>query len=392
MSVNLTQVADIINESVCKYEGAKSYIATGDVDCDHIDSATDVSFLGKPSRANLTAKHGDVIVARMKGTIKVLEIDGALSNKIYSTGFAVLRPKPNKITSALLKHFLLSDTFQRQKNKYATGATQKAASNSGLGKVTIKNLPESLDEQKYIAKILDRADEVRKKRQQAIDTLDELLRATFLDMFGDPVLNPKGWDVKPLKKIITSIDSGKSPRCLDRRASKEEYGILKLSAVSSYKFRKDENKAVFNDFKIDQRHLIKNGDLLFSRKNTYDLVGAVALINDEVNNLLMPDLIFRLNIMPESETTAPFLWCLLSLPHIRHEIKKIASGAAGSMPNISKARLFDLKLISPKKDIQKEFEEFYHKIIKLKKKKEQALINDNNLFNALTQRAFKGEL
>ncbi len=56
----------------------------------------------------------------------------------------------------------------------------------------------SLEEQKRIAAILDKADSLRRKRQQALQLADDFLRATFLDLFGDPVTNPKGWPVKPL--------------------------------------------------------------------------------------------------------------------------------------------------------------------------------------------------
>ena len=58
------------------------------------------------------------------------------------------------------------------------------------------------EEQKRIAAILDKADAIRKKRQQAIELADQFLKSVFLDMFGDPVTNPKGWEVKPAKSIL----------------------------------------------------------------------------------------------------------------------------------------------------------------------------------------------
>lgn len=101
-----------------------------------------------------------------------------------------------------------------------------------------------LSEQKRIAAILDKADAIRRKRQQAIQLADDFLRAVFLDMFGDPVTNPKGWDVKPLSAGIRSISSGWSASGENRPCSDGEKGVLKISAVTSGVFKPEENKTV----------------------------------------------------------------------------------------------------------------------------------------------------
>ena len=75
-----------------------------------------------------------------------------------------------------------------------------------------------LEEQKRIAKILDKADRIRRKRQEAIRLTEELGRSIFLDMFGDPVTNPKGWEVVKIDQIVDAIESGWSPKCDSRIA------------------------------------------------------------------------------------------------------------------------------------------------------------------------------
>ena len=88
-------------------------------------------------------------------------------------------------------HFLNSDVAKKQLAKLSRGGTQKFVSLGNLRKLKIPLPP--LAEQCRIASILDQADELRQKRQQAIEKLDQLLQATFIDMFGDPISNPKGW-------------------------------------------------------------------------------------------------------------------------------------------------------------------------------------------------------
>ena len=86
--------------------------------------------------------------------------------------------------------------------------TDRAAMGQTLNKAKLKEIKiplPSLSEQKRIAEILDKADELRQKRQQSIEKLDELLQATFIDMFGDPITNPKGWEICEVGKVTDCI-------------------------------------------------------------------------------------------------------------------------------------------------------------------------------------------
>lgn len=106
-----------------------------------------------------------------------------------------------------LKHWLNSLEFRQQITKEVTGIAQKNFGPSHLKKIKISLPP--LSEQRRIASILDQADELRQKRQQAIEKLDQLLQATFIDMFGDPVSNPKGWEKVEVGKVTTCIVPGR---------------------------------------------------------------------------------------------------------------------------------------------------------------------------------------
>ncbi|MCK4345469.1 MAG: hypothetical protein KAX05_09305 [Bacteroidales bacterium] len=116
---NIVDIVNIINESVKKYSGSLSYLATGGLKDSMTLEYEFVEFSNKPSRADLTVKKGDVITARMKETKKVLEITEETQNIIVSTGFLVLRPT-QQINSRYLYHYLKSNYFQFSKDNLCT--------------------------------------------------------------------------------------------------------------------------------------------------------------------------------------------------------------------------------------------------------------------------------
>lgn len=247
-----------------------------------------------------------------------------------------------------------------------------------------------LEEQRRIAAILDKADAIRRKRKDAIALTEELLRSTFLEMFGDPVTNPKGWEVRQLGDCLKNIESGWSPKCDTREAAPDEWGVLKLGAVTYGHFNSHENKAMFSDVIPKQELEIKTGDLLVTRKNTYELVGASAFVKDTRPKLMLPDLIFRLRLLDEIDPI--YVWQVLSQQTMRFKLTRLAGGTAGSMPNISKARLRTLSIPVPPQAFQLKYREFVNQFWYKNEHQKEAEKISNALFNSLLQRAFRGEL
>ena len=216
-----TDCVDLVGSACRKFNGTKKYVSTGAVDIDHIvDTETEIiEYSGKPSRANLEVKDGDLLFAKMQGTKKTLMIDPAKANHIYSTGFCAVRAKKGILSDRCLYHLLMSDTFLSQKDKNCSGATQKAITNTGLSKIVIK-VP-SIDEQISIADQLDTVSRIIAKRYQELAALDDLIKARFVEMFGDPVTNPKGWQVIPWEGVFdtktgkldsnAAVDGGEYP-------------------------------------------------------------------------------------------------------------------------------------------------------------------------------------
>jgi type I restriction enzyme S subunit len=249
-----------------------------------------------------------------------------------------------------------------------------------------------LDEQARIVGTLDEVETLRAKRRQAITLLDDLIRSVFLDMFGDPVNNPRAWDRLPMKDFLKAIDSGSSPKCLDRPAREGEWGVLKLGAVTQCVYLQGENKALPEGEDPQARHEVKAGDLLLSRKNTPDLVGAAAYVRRTRERLLMPDLIFRLALKQDAPVDGVYLHALLTHPGKRKVLQSLASGSAASMVNISKQKLLGLLCEVPPLDLQSEFSRRVAAAEQQKEVHKTHLAALDELFASLQQRAFSGSL
>ena len=197
-----------------------------------------------------------------------------------------------QINSTYLSYFFSHLERINYFDKLLTGGTVKFINKTKMGNIEIP-LPH-LEIQEQIANTLDTAAELLTMHNQQLSELDKLIKSTFYDMFGDPVTNPMGWETIVLGNCLDRIESGWSPKCQDRAAVNEEWGICKLSAVTRGYYKETENKAIFKETKVNTALEVKNGNLLFCRKNTIELVGSCAYVFQSTMNLMIPDTIFRL--------------------------------------------------------------------------------------------------
>jgi type I restriction enzyme S subunit len=300
--------------------------------------------------------------------------------------------KPDEVYVPYLESYLRSP---QARHLYSTKMRGAVARRRSLTKKDFLNLevpfPER-NQQIRIVQVLNRVEALVIQKKVEIHELNSLMNSIFFEVFGDPTLNEKGWCKKPLGKVLTNIDSGWSPRCETIPAKHDEWGVLKLGAVSQGEFKAEENKAMLPGMEPKVQHEVKVGDLLFARKNTYELVAATAYVSETRAQLLMPDLIFRLVIEDKNEVDPIFLWKLLSYPSQRKEIQSLAAGAAGSMPNISKAKLLTAEIPVPDIEIQHKFIDIVNKVESIKKYYLTSLKDLEELYGSIRQKAFKGEL
>lgn len=266
----------------------------------------------------------------------------------------------------------------------AHGATMKH-----LTKPVFDALPFYLppyEKQCEIAEILDKVTSLISLRKQQLAKLNELVKARFVEMFGNPSNNSLGFPYEPLSNCLLSIENGKSFVCSNDMRQEENPAILKLSAVTYGVYQQDENKAILDSSMFVKSAEVHKGDLLFTRKNTPELVGMCAYVNDTAPNLMMPDLIFRLNT--NEKINKIFLWKLINHEFFRGKIQNIATGSAKSMSNISKERLEKLAIILPPLHLQNDFAALVERVDQQKQTVQQSLEKLELMKKALMQEYF----
>ena len=271
---------------------------------------------------------------------------------------------------------------------YSNNAVVPILNNRTLETVKIPLPP--LDLQKKIAATLDAADLYRQKTKALINKYDELTQSLFLEMFGDPVSNPKGWKVNLLKKIASKIGSGSTPR--GGKEAYKERGVSLIRSMNVYdnKF-KYKNLAFIDDYQAEKLKnvIVEKNDVLFN------ITGASICRSSVVPINVLPA---RVNqhvsiIRPvNSVIISKFLVHFLISENVKNKLLGVGSGGGAVMEAITKEQLQNIEVILPPLDLQNQFAERVQAIEKQKSQAQASLAQAEDLFNSLLQRAFKGEL
>jgi len=318
---------------------------------------------------------GDLVIAVSgnPGLPAILEKDACIHD-----GFVGLRSlNRTRISVDYLYCYLIF--FKEQINNKAVGAIFKNLTTHQIADIKIPLPP--LEEQKRIAAILDKADAVRRKRQEAIRLTEELLRSQFLEMFGDPVTNPKGWEVKPLAKVAL-VNRGKfTPR--PRNDPKFYDGIYPfiqtgdIAAANGYltKYNQTLNElgaGVSRSFKPDTIVIAIVGAT----------IGETAILSKE---MYCPDSV--VGIEPNNS--------YLSSEYVEYALRSWKDIFRSQAPETARANinleiLRPLSIALPPFKMQEDFQEIYRRVHAVKYR--EKLVLYDKLFNSLLQRAFQGEL
>ena len=360
------------------YVGEKNYVSTGAVSCDHInpDAIEKYAYSALPSRANLTANAGDILFAKMKGTKKTLLLDAETENNIYSTGFFAVRAREEHITNEMLYHLLGSEYFLTQKDQYASGATQQAVTNEGLKQVYVTVPP--YEKQATGARCLTLLENLIAKRQEQLKTFDMLVKARFVEMFGDPVLNPMGWEEIKLGERCEIITGNTPPR-----ADKENYGAsiewIKSDNINTPSVYLTKAVEYLSDIGLKKGRKVENGSILMTCiAGSINCIGNVAVadravaFNQQINAI----------VPGEDEPLYLYALILLSKPLIHSKTNLMLKGI------LSKNKLSEIIFPFPPLSIQKDFSTFVSHIESLKSPIRASLSELTTLKKSLLQEYF----
>ena len=270
---------------------------------------------------------------------------------------------------------------------------KKAVNQASLNQDDILSLQvrlPSLSDQQRIAGRVEQADRLVRTRRYALELTDTFLPAAFLELFGDPVKNPRCFDHVELEDELECIESGFSPICEGPRESVSQWAVLGLGAVTTGTFKPVENKRLPDDVPPRPELEVHDGDVLVTRKNTYELVAACALVRTPPQRLLLPDTIFRFRSKQGSRLSPVFLWGLFSFPSFRKRVQGLASGSAGSMPGISKDKFMGINCPVPPLPLQQKFAALVERVEQLRAVQREALRHAEHLFASLLDCAFSG--
>ncbi|WP_052322835.1 restriction endonuclease subunit S, partial [Escherichia coli] len=275
-------------------------------------------------------ERGDVLLAKITPCFEngKATLTNNLNTQIGfgSTEFHVLRAFPDLILPEFIFYLVWNERFRIAAAKEMTGsAGQKRVSTDYLKEYKFY-LPSIFEQEKIVA-ALNKGYSIHRKRQQAIKLADDFLRAKFLEMFGDPIENPKGWNVKPLADQIVHANNGISRR--RKEDTNEGDIVLRLQDVhySGIAFDKELNRIKLVD-KEKQIARVEHDDLLFIRVNgNPNYVGRTAVFKSYIEPVYHNDHLIRIKL--DNEYQSDFLCYLINSPFSRKLIAQQIKTSAG---------------------------------------------------------------
>ena len=326
---------------------------------------------------------------------------------IFGTGGSAsihICEKPFSVSTDCLVATLKSDMIDRFEIKFVyyylfgnisilekgfKGAGLKHISKTYINDIDIPEI--SYEDQKNIVRILDQADVIRQKRKQAISLLDDYLKSFFLEMFGDPVKNEKGYSMKKISDIAIKGKNGIKAGPFGSSLKKEFY------VKSGYKIYGQE-QVIKNDFNYGDYYIneekycqlesckIQQGDILISLVGTF---GKISVVPDNFEpGIINPRL---MKITPNQTIILPlFLKELLINETTQKQIKGMSHGGTMGIVNVGIVK--NIKIIVPNIEEQKQYLQIKEKIELIKQSMLAQSMELENQFQSLMQKAFKGEL
>lgn len=269
---------------------------------------------------------------------------------------------------------------KKELQNLANNAVVPILNNRQLGEYKIP-LP-SLEVQKAIAAKLDKAQEIIRYTEEIIANYDTLTQSLFIDMFGDPVKNEKGWEKGVIRDLCEEVKYGTSAKADEVG----QYPYLRMNNITyegymSYTNLKYINVSL-NDF---EKYSVTKGDILFNRTNSKELVGKTGLIRDERVYIIAGYLIrVRVNSLANSY----YLWAFLNSKWTKSTLQNMCKNIVG-MANINAQELQNISIQIPPIALQNQFAERVAIIEAQKQQAQESLAKSQDLFNSLLQESFK---
>ena len=363
--IPLLRISNISNEKV-HFNGNAVYV--------------DENFL--ETKASFIVEKGDVVIALSGATTGKYGIYDLDYPCLLNQRLGLIKAQSSKELNSRYFYYYLG-ILRREILLMAGGAAQPNISTKELGRFKIP-LP-NLKTQQKIAEILDEVDKLRRLNKKLIKKYEQLSQSLFLEMFGDPMSNPKGWEIVTVRDLISSAKYGTSSKA----SEKGEFPYLRMNNIT-YGGYMDYTKLKYINMDQSNKHkyLAKKGDILFNRTNSKELVGKTGIFESD-EEMILAGYIIRLRA---NEKANPyFLWSFLNTRYTKQTLFNMCKNIVG-MANINAQEVQNIQIYKPPIGLQNKFSSLLQEIENQKGQAQQSLEYSEELFNSLLQRAFKGEL
>lgn len=349
------------------------------IQIDDLRNNNNIKYCNNDSKYVIANKH-DIIIAwdgANAGTVGY-GLEGAIGSTL-----AILRKSTDEFISEFCGLFLKSK-FDYLRDK-CTGATIPHISKVSLEELKLPKF--TLENQMKIVEVIKLSQELIDKRKAQIEALDELVKSQFIEMFGEPFSNAKGWRKKSLNKVVTDdctisygiVQTGEEP--------KEGIPVFRpVDIVKKKKPKLEELKKTTEEISNRYKKTILQGNelLMTVRAN----IGDVCVINEEFKGCNVGRGIVPIRVKDEVNTV--FLKQQFESYRIQQELKALVKGITLIQLNMEDLREF--MIIVPPIELQNQFAEFVNQVDKLKFEMEKSLKELEDNFNSLMQKAFNGQL
>lgn len=334
-------------------------------------------------------QEGDILLSHINSVThlgKCAIYENPIDKLIHGMNLLMLRAKQELILPKYLYYVLNSKQFRMQLPKITKKSVNQASMTvTDIGNINLL-IEDDIEQQQKIVDILDKADEIRTKKRLANDKLDEFLKSTFIDMFGDPVKNPKLYTVEKLEKHIKVIGGYAFKSSLFKE---EGIPVLRIGNINTGKLKMD-NVVYWDKDSNLAKYMLYPNDLVIS------LTGTVGK-DDYGNVCILPSTCpcYYLNqrnakLVVNNNINTYYLCHLLKNKDVKSKLTGISRGVRQA--NISNSDILNLEIALPPIEEQNKFAKIVEKVEAQKQKNELVIEQMDNLFNSLSQRAFKGDM
>jgi type I restriction enzyme, S subunit len=367
--------------------GSLASIKTGklDVNAAHVDGKYPFFTCSSNTyRINEYAFDAEAILVAGNGDLNIKYFNGKFN--AYQRTY-VIQSKPNAKLSMRYLYYFMESYLEHLRNDAIGGIIKYIK----LGHLTEAQIPlPPLDDQKRIAHLLGNVERMIGERKQHLQHLDDLLKSVFLDMFGIQDVSYKRWPVEKLvslSEVVSGVTKGKKYKTEELF----EVPYMRVANVQDGYFVLDEIKTITVTRKEISLYLLKRGDLLLTEGGDPDKLGRGSVWKEQIAKCIHQNHIFRVRINNLTKINPHYLSALVGSKYGKSYFLKSAKQTTG-IASINSTQLKNLPIIIPPIKLQNQFAAIVEKVEGLKSRYQQSLTDLQNVYDALSQKAFKGEL